>query len=157
MPREGALRCSGCASSSDAGLDVDVPTPAGGGGELPRFGLPFSGIGKPQIVIAAEDGQFTAFEFGGPLEIGERHKVQALFERPVSRCFWEARIGGVNEFPAGRVNRRSGCRELWLQLSAYDGRLTVNLAAVIPDEINRSRLTSQSAANRTLASLTRYR
>jgi hypothetical protein len=39
-------------------LDVDAPTPAGVGGELPRFRLavlPYR-AGKPQIVIAAEDG-----------------------------------------------------------------------------------------------------
>jgi hypothetical protein len=121
------------------------------------------------MVIAAEDGQFTAFEFRDrePLEIGERHKVQVLFERPVSRCFWEAGVTGVNEFPAGCVNRIGVDAESFGYASAKprqfgirwapDGhaglpallRLTVNLTAVIPDEINRARLTSQSAANRT--------
>jgi hypothetical protein len=59
------------------------------------FGLPSHGIGRePQIVIAAKDGQITAFKFRGPVEFQEWHKVQVLFKRPAFRCFWGSRRHG---------------------------------------------------------------
>jgi hypothetical protein len=82
-----------------------------------------------------------------PAGVGGASRASTNFRQGVNRVGVDAEIFGY----ASAKLRQLGIR--W----APDGhaglpaflRLTVNLAAIIPDEINRSCLTSQSAANRT--------
>jgi hypothetical protein len=64
-------------------LDVDVPTPAGVGAELPRFRLAARRCraGKPKITIETEDGQFTASDFAGLLKLENQDGLLVVGEQ----------------------------------------------------------------------------
>ena len=149
-------------------LDVDVPTTTGVGRELP--GLRLAVIRdlprQPKVIAASKDRQLAAFELGGTFEIGERDKVQVILEGSQARRSREAGVSGIAELAAHGIDRVGVNAEVFGDATAEVGEveragaldrrtcfppslgLPIDLAAVIPEEINRSRLRAERSACR---------
>lgn len=144
--------------------DIDVPAPTRVSGEAPRFLLATfgQGAGMPQVVTPLHKGQNATTEFGCSLECCDRYPIKIAFEGSEARCARERHLSGVYELltdsryaigvqPKFATNARAKLYQVKTG-RALDGssslpsrmRFSVDLTAIVPNEINRARLGAES-------------
>lgn len=144
-------------------LDVDVPPASCIGGEVPRLRLPalWNGAGHPQMVMPLEHRNLVTVQFGWTREIGKRYPIKVLFERAKAWRFRERCVTRIRKLLANRVNRIRVDTQFFGDASAEvdqikrgrspctgasfpsRGGFAIDLAAVVPKEIDRARLRSE--------------
>lgn len=150
-------------------LDVGIPSATGVSGKAPRLESAsfWDGAGKPEVIVPLQERELVPGQLRGAAEVGERHPVQIAFEGPEARRIRECRLPSIRELLANRVNR-IGMNPEFLgdttaEISQVEGRraldiapglplrcgLPIDLAAVVPNVIDRSRLRSKRSACRT--------
>lgn len=149
-------------------LDIDVPFATTVGGHVP--GLRDCDLrdrpGKPKSVRPAQHLQRVAIETRWPVEIGEWNPVEVALVGSEARRLGKRCIARSGELAADCVNGIGVNAEFFCAAPAQIGKiecgrsahaptctpaalgLAINLATVIPNEVDRARLTAQLPARR---------
>ena len=147
-------------------LNVDKPAPLAVAGKVP--GLWNSVLRdwprQPQTVGSAQEAQRVTVQSGRPLEVAERNPIEIAFEGTETRRPGKSLMPRIGKLGADRVHRvgmdtqflggttaetseiKAG-RTLNLHAGAIPPRsLAVDLTEIVPDEVDRSRLSAKRPA-----------
>lgn len=147
-------------------LDIHIPASTRIGREFPglRFSILRDRARLPDPIGSSEDGQPARIELCRPLEVRERDEIKIALEVPESRRLGKTGATGVRELSADSIDCIGmqakffgGAATKFLQIEcrwSLDAAaclpsgmcVAINLAAVIPNEINGSRLSPQGIA-----------
>lgn len=120
---------------------------------------------NPQFVISSQKRKCITIKFGGAIKVGERNPVKISFVRTKPWCLGENFISRLYKYSANCVNGirvdskffggpTAQCSQIKFRGASSRtscppivGGLLVNLAAIVPNKIDRSGLRTQSPAS----------
>lgn len=149
----------------DLNLNVDVPAPSRIGRKVPRLGFSIlrNWSMQPKVISALAKGQDIAVQLGGPCKVTDRYPIKISSVGSEARGLREGGIPSVSKLGADRINRIGMNAKINGHSTAEIGKikggrptdhrsaappllgLSVNLATVIPDEVDSPRLSAKGA------------